>query len=106
MSTRLDERIIAITNSIMSGDNSCGTLAKAIQEGTLGDFVQKMVRPTLEVYESEMHMLRADRDALSSKCELMRQALDMVIANVDVKDPGTRSAIRAARADNPFTSGW
>ena len=62
--TTLADRIGAITNSIASGNNACGSLISK-QTGQLNHaFIEESVRPTLEQYEGELADLRKERDAL------------------------------------------
>lgn len=75
----LAERVEAIVRSIASGDNACGTLRGP--GGLNLDFVRACVKPTLDVYEFEADVLRADRMRLSRESEERRQALEFVYAN-------------------------
>lgn len=100
--TKLEERIIAITNSILSGDNECGTIAKALQDGTLGDFIQQMIRPTLEIYEDEYNQLRAENDRLSRENQNKRFALECVLSNEVIDNPVTKQAVKAAMPGHPL----
>lgn len=95
--SRLDERIIAITNSILSGVNACETLKKSIDDGTIGDYIQEMIRPTLEIYEEEYAQVYRDWVRVSGQNDLKRFALEAVISNNgNLKDTFVMDAIRKA----------
>lgn len=100
--SKLDERIIAIVNSILSGDNECGTIQKALEGGTLGDFIQSMVRPTLQIYEDEYEELRRENDRLSRENQNKRFALECALANEDIQNPVTQQAVKAALPGHPL----
>ncbi len=77
----LKEREDAVVNSIMSGNNACGTLARAAAAGD-AEFFRRAVRPTILVYEDEARMLREQRDSALRECERRRQALEFVAGNL------------------------
>jgi hypothetical protein len=78
---RWEEREDAIVRSILSGNNACGTLAKAQAGGTLEDFLRGMIRPTLQVCAGEQADLRQQRDEALAQSEGRRQVLAEVAAN-------------------------
>ena len=75
------DREDAAVRGIMSGNNACGTLNKALQTGTLEDFLRRMIRPTLQVCAQEQDDLRQQRDAALTQSESRRQVLADVAAN-------------------------
>ncbi len=98
----LAERLGAITRSIASGANACGTLIA--QDGRLNlAFVEASVKPTLEVYEDELAQLRRENEALSRDGEIKRQALESAVANIhDIGTlTGVGDAFRAALPGHP-----
>ncbi len=101
--TTLADRISAITNSIASGNNACGTLISK-QTGQLNhEFIAKSVRPTLEQYEGELADLRRERDALLRDIEAKRFALEAAVANIPIitATPSVVDAFRAALPGHP-----
>ncbi len=98
----LAERLGAITRSIASGANACGTLMG--QDGRLNTaFVAAAARPTLEVYESELAQLRREITELRRDAEIKRHALESAVANIhDIAAiPGVGDAFRAALPGHP-----
>jgi hypothetical protein len=75
------DREDAVVRSIMSGNNACGTLRKALETGKLEEFLRRMVRPTLQVCAGEQADLRQQRDAALQQSEARRQVLADVAAN-------------------------
>jgi hypothetical protein len=75
------DREDAIVRSILSGNNACGTLAKAIADGTLEGFLRGMIRPTLTICADEAWDLRQQRDKALTQSETRRQVLADVAAN-------------------------
>jgi hypothetical protein len=78
---RWQEREDAAVRSIMSGNNACGTLKKALESGQLEDYLRRMLRPTLQVCAGEQEELREQRDAALAQSEARRQVLADVAAN-------------------------
>ena len=78
---RWREREEAIVRSIMSGNNACGTLEKAMRTEQLEMFLRRMVQPTLQVCAQEQDDLRQQRDAALAQSEERRQVLADVAAN-------------------------
>lgn len=78
------ERENAIVNSIMSGDNACGTLQKAVTAGgeTLANYLRATIQPTLQVCAEEEAQKDRDLSALSRDNEAKRFALESVASNV------------------------
>ncbi len=98
--TTLADRIGAITNSIASGNNACGSLISK-QTGQLNHaFIEESVRPTLEQYEGELAELRKERDALLREVEVKRFALEAVVANIPALT-GNASVVDAFRRAIP-----
>lgn len=83
------DRENAIVNSIMSGDNSCGTLQKLVAAGgkPLEDFLRCGIRATLKVCAEEAAQLRADREAVSRADEQKRQALEYISSHAQSTSP-------------------
>jgi hypothetical protein len=75
------ERENAAVNSIMSGNNACGTLATAGASGRLETFLRMMLRPTLSVCADEAEALARQRDAALAQAEARRRILAEVAAN-------------------------
>lgn len=71
----------AIINGIMSGDNSCGALIRAIQEGRGGEFLREKIAPTIRVQEEEKDQLRRDWLASSAEVNRLRAELEYVAQN-------------------------
>lgn len=98
----LAERLGAITRSIASGANACGTLIS--KDGRLNlAFVEASVKPTLAVYETEAEQLRRENAALRHDLEAKKFALECAVANIhDIGAlPGVGDAFRAALPGHP-----
>ena len=99
-SNRWQEREDAIVRSILSGNNACGTLDKALQTGALEDFLRGMIRPTLHVCAAEYGEMVKERNELSADNEAKRFALEFVVSNlggaVTISEPAVLNAIRKA----------
>jgi hypothetical protein len=91
------ERENAIVNSIMSGNNACGTLNKALSYGNLDEFLRKMIRPSLCIYWQEALGLRRQRDDALRESEDRRRVLAEVAANVPLSGPLAQRVDEAAR---------
>lgn len=104
--SKLDERIVAVVNSILSGVNACDTIKKHIDDGTIGDYIQQMVRPTLEVYDAEYRDLLHRYTAESEDCNRKRHALESVIANCVIDNPHVQDAIKDAMPLHPEAGKW
>ncbi len=101
--TTLAERIGAITRSIASGHNACGTLIDR-QSGSLNTgFIAEAVRPTLEQYEGELAQLRKENADLRRDVEAKRFALESAVANIPglTGNPDIVAAFRAALPGHP-----
>ncbi len=97
--TTLADRIGAITRSIASGNNACGSLMG--KDGRVNiPFIEASVRPTLEVYECELAELRKERDALLRDIEAKRFALEAAVANIPALT-GNASVVDAFRRALP-----
>ena len=91
------DRKNAIVNSIMSGNNACGTLQKALAEGRLNVFIRRMIQPTLRVCAEEAAELRQQRDAALKLSERRRLALANITANCTLPPPMAAEAEGLAR---------
>ena len=77
----------AIINGILSGDNACGALVRAIQEGRGAEFLREKIAPTIRVQEEEKEQLRRDWLAVSGQVEACRQALEYIASNARASAP-------------------
>jgi hypothetical protein len=91
------DRENAMVNGIMSGDNACGALAKALEAGRLEGFLRRMLRPTLLICAGEARELRSQRDAALAESEGRRRTLAKIAANAGFTGRLAAEAERAAR---------
>lgn len=91
----LTDRIAAAVNSIMSGNNDCGTLRDAVAKGDRM-FFEQMIRPAMMAYAEEAVQLRQQRDAALRDVEAKRFALECVISNAVTLPPAAREAVAKA----------
>lgn len=101
------ERENAIVNSIMSGQNSCGTLAVLATQGgkALEDFLRMMVRATLQVCNQEENRLLTENHTLRADNETKRFGLESVVANIAIDNPAVLDALRKALPGHPHLKG-
>ena len=92
---QVPERLEIAVNNIMSGNNACGTLAKAAQAGDR-EYFRAMLAPILATYDQEAVELRKQRDDALRDAEAKRFALEMVASNVDIDNPDVITAIKRA----------
>lgn len=107
MANKWQEREDAIVRSIMSGNNSCGTLAALVANGgqALEDFLRMMVRPTLKVCNEEENQLIREGHALRADNEAKRFALETVVANMAIDNPTVRDAVAKGIPGHPGLKG-
>lgn len=91
----VEDAVNAITNSIKSGHNVCGTLAKDIQSGSF-EFTKSCIRPTLRGLYEQMDTLVAQYHNESEKNNKMRYALEYILANVPINNPDIEKTALAA----------
>jgi hypothetical protein len=92
------EREDAVVRNVMSGNNACGTLRKALESGKLEDFLRTAVRPALLICAGEQAELRKQRDDALAASEARRQILAEVAANVCIPARLGELADRVERA--------
>lgn len=97
----LNERLEMAVRNIMSGNNACGTLAKAVQNGDASYFA-KMLEPIFRVYEDENAAACALRDAALRDAEAKRFALESILANVPNIPGNLREPLEKAMPGHPF----
>ena len=100
----LAERLGAISRSIASGNNACGTLIDRSSGRLNTAFVEASVRPTLEVYEGELAQLRSENAALRRDVEAKRFALETAVSNIPAitGNPDIVNAFRTALPGHPL----
>ena len=95
----MDERLEMAVRNIMSGNNACGTLAKAVANGN-ADYFRQMLRPVIDVFEQEAAELRRQRTEALHDAETKRFALEFIASNlggsVAISEPAIVDAIRKA----------
>lgn len=89
------DRLETAVNNIMSGNNSCGTLANAALSGDR-DYFRAMVAPLVVVYEDEAEALRKQRDDALRDVEAKRFALESVLSNMTIPPGPARDAVARA----------
>ena len=100
------ERETAIVRNIMSGNNACGTLKKAMaDDAALEPFLRGMVRPVLRVCADEAAHRDREIAALSLDNEKKRRALDALAANVPIPAGPVMDLVRAAMPGDPRLRG-
>ncbi len=96
------DREDAIVRSIMSGNNSCGTIQKAMADGKFEEFLREMVFPTLRVCSEEAAFLAKQRDEANSHAQALRFACESVVANMPVDQfPTVKNALKTALPGHP-----
>ncbi len=75
------ERVETAVRNILSGNNGCGTLAKAAAEAD-ATYFERAIMPVVEAYEEELKAEKIQRARLLKEIEQKRFALEMVISNL------------------------
>lgn len=93
------ERVETVVSNIMSGNNNCSALSKAVQAGDK-EYFRRCVRPVVDAYEVEAAGLREQRQAALNQAETFRRSLEFVAQNmggsVQITDPAIIQTMSAA----------
>ena len=105
MTNTTQERLETAVNSIMSGDNTCGTLVNAALNSDR-DYFREKIRPVVDVYEDEAAALRKQRDDALRDVNDKRFALESVLSNLDIPAGPVKDAIARAMPAHPLLKGF
>lgn len=100
----MNDRVETAVRNIMSGDNTCGTLATAAYNGD-HEYFRRAIRPIVDAYDGEIAALRQQRDAALADATDKRFALEAVVANLAIPDGVIMDILRKALPGHPNLKG-
>lgn len=95
------ERIDTAVRNILSGNNGCGTLARAAMDGDR-EYFSLAVRPVVDAYEQELAATRQQRDYANRDNEIKRFALETVVSNLTLPEGPVKDAVKRALPNRDF----
>lgn len=95
----VDDAVRAIVNSILSGNNACGTLQQAVA-GNNRDYFVQMVRPTVTIIHEQYEDCARQVLKANQRITELTSALEYVAQNiggaVEIRDQGIRDILSQA----------